>query len=448
QAQGVKLNCPKSWHFPTALHCHLLTVKRLKRTGAVYLSMSSTLAEIHSDFDWSDYLHQLGSAAGQAAPASCFKQAAVPPVNEFQPGQRVEAKDPRNLDNTCIATVIECLGPRLRLRLDGSDDRNDFYRLADSEDLFHHPSGRFIVPPLGYAKSMSTWPAFLARIEAAGNFAPAACFKRPPPAPARNTFVPGQRLEAVDRKHPQLVCPATVRDIRQDRLHVSFDGWRGAFDYWCRYDSRDIFPVGWCSAAGYPVQPPGSSVSYSPTTTTNNTTSTSSSSRFQSNRNKVKQASGASGVSTASPSAFSDRSSSAGSPPPPPPPPQPALQSNPDNDDVSIVDEADQSVAVSAHAPVLVTESEEDAAEPDSDMSGWSNAEVSRGLRYWRLSELAPLLQRHSVDGLALQSLTADTLVLGMGARVGPALKLVSRVERARRRQNLLRCLRALHRNS
>lgn len=38
---------------------------------------------------------------------------------------------------------------------------------------------------------------------------------------------------------------------------MTFDGWRGAFDYWCRYDSRDIFPVGWCAKSCHPMQPPG-----------------------------------------------------------------------------------------------------------------------------------------------------------------------------------------------
>jgi hypothetical protein len=41
---------------------------------------------------------------------------------------------------------------------------------------------------------------------------------------------------------------------------VTFDGWKGAFDYWCRYDSRDIFPVGWCEKTDHPLQPPGQKV--------------------------------------------------------------------------------------------------------------------------------------------------------------------------------------------
>jgi hypothetical protein len=46
-------------------------------------------------------------------------------------------------------------------------------------------------------------------------------------------------------------------------IHVTFDGWRGAFDYWCRFDSRDIFPVGWCAKSGHPLQPPGQKSMYS-----------------------------------------------------------------------------------------------------------------------------------------------------------------------------------------
>jgi hypothetical protein len=80
-------------------------------------------------------------------------QAATPVVNKFKLGMKLEANDPRNLTSTCIATVVGILGPRLRLRLDGSDNKNDFWRLVDSNDL--HPIGQcekkggLLQPPLG-----------------------------------------------------------------------------------------------------------------------------------------------------------------------------------------------------------------------------------------------------------------------------------------------------------
>jgi len=82
-----------------------------------------------------------------------YLQAAVPPPNEFKTQMKLEASDPRNLTSTCIATVVSIQGPRLGLRLDGSDDKNDFWRLVDSGDL--HPIGHcertgvLLQPPLG-----------------------------------------------------------------------------------------------------------------------------------------------------------------------------------------------------------------------------------------------------------------------------------------------------------
>lgn len=40
-------------------------------------------------------------------------------------------------------------------------------------------------------------------------------------------------------------------------MFISFDGWRGAFDYWSNYTSRDLFPVGWCQKNDHVLQCPG-----------------------------------------------------------------------------------------------------------------------------------------------------------------------------------------------
>jgi len=58
-----------------------------------------------------------------------------PPVNEFNIKDKIESVDPRNQDSWCIGTIVEKDGPRLRIRLDGTDDRNDFWRLVDSTDI-------------------------------------------------------------------------------------------------------------------------------------------------------------------------------------------------------------------------------------------------------------------------------------------------------------------------
>lgn len=78
-----------------------------------------------------------------------------------------------------------------------------------------------------------------------------------PPSPEQNYFKVGMKLEAVDRKNPHFICPATVGALRGVEVLVTFDGWQGAFDYYCRFDSRDIFPVGWCNLTGDNLQPPG-----------------------------------------------------------------------------------------------------------------------------------------------------------------------------------------------
>ncbi|KAK2159577.1 hypothetical protein LSH36_150g00043, partial [Paralvinella palmiformis] len=81
-----------------------------------------------------------------------LSQPPTPPPNNFSVDVKLEASDPRNLTSTCIATVVGKEGPRLRLRLDGSDNKNDFWRLVDSGDL--HPigycekNGGLLQPPL------------------------------------------------------------------------------------------------------------------------------------------------------------------------------------------------------------------------------------------------------------------------------------------------------------
>ncbi|XP_035503395.2 sex comb on midleg-like protein 2 isoform X3 [Scophthalmus maximus] len=232
-----------------------------EKPGRTVPPTGTTPATNKDAFSWEEYLKETSSIP---APPSCFRQARVPPSNDFKVGMKLEAHDPRNSTSVCIATVMGLTGVRLRLRLDGSDNSNDFWRLVDSSDIQPigtcEKNGDMLQPPLGFRMNASSWPMFLLRTLNGAEMAPATAFKKEPPRPPQNIFKPGMKLEAVDKKNPYLICPATIGEVRGDEVFVMFDGWRGAFDYWCKWDSRDIFPVGWCSLTKHSLQAPGNSV--------------------------------------------------------------------------------------------------------------------------------------------------------------------------------------------
>lgn len=272
-------NAQKGIHQP--LNISTPTVEKSSKEA---FSPKSPTSEDLTDvnFTWNDYLKDSGA---DIAPNSCFMQAPEPPANEFELDSKLEAKDPRSQSN-CIATVVGKMGSRIRLRLDGSDSKNDFWRLVDSEDL--HPigytenQGQMLQPPVGFTLNATHWPKFYAKTLAGAKCAKESWFKAVPKKPEKNHFKVGQKLEAVDKKNPHLICCATVGALNEkgtfsckghmlqhstyalaeETIFVTFDGWKGAFDYWCRYDSRDIFPVGWCSKTDHPLQPPGQKVTF------------------------------------------------------------------------------------------------------------------------------------------------------------------------------------------
>ena len=168
-----------------------------------------------TNFEWVDYLKETGS---EGAPVSYFMQAIQPPSNDFELDSKLEAKDPRSQSN-CIATVVDKKGPRIRLRLDGSDSKNDFWRLVDSEDL--HPigytekQGQMLQPPVGFTLNATHWPKFYAKTLAGAKCAKKIWFKSVPHKPEKNRFKVGQKLEAVDKKNPYLICCATIGDVNE-----------------------------------------------------------------------------------------------------------------------------------------------------------------------------------------------------------------------------------------
>ena len=67
--------------------------------------------------------------------------------------------------------------------------------------------------PLGFQKDHSFWFNFMVKTLNGANLAPKECFKPKPSArPDSNFFRVGEKLEAVDRKNPHLICPASIGD--------------------------------------------------------------------------------------------------------------------------------------------------------------------------------------------------------------------------------------------
>ncbi|KAK6640945.1 hypothetical protein RUM44_012643 [Polyplax serrata] len=420
-------------------------------------------AELFTAFDWDSYLKETSS---EAAPPECYKQHNEPPVNDFKPGMKLEALDPRNVTSTCIATVIATLGPRLRLRLDGSDNKNDFWRLVDSCEI--HPIGYcekhngMLQPPLGFRMNASSWPMFLLKTLSGAEMAPAKVFKKEPATPPANLFEVGMKIEAVDKKNPHLICAATIGAVKDEMIHVTFDGWRGAFDYWCRYDSRDIFPVGWCAKSGHPLQPPGQKF-------------TQGSKRFNTRICNVTPVAGPSCVDSDDSTISSNTSSKKCEP-------EPVTSSvqkhssnmsdvvvnnsyTPNNsrgskrrwsdeeENVEEKHEVEKSVSrplIETNHPMTTVSAEMEAATSTTqsesppklppDPSDWSIDDVIQHIAFTdpALGSHADLFRKHEIDGKAFLLLTSEMMMKYMGLKLGPALKISNLVNRVKGKRHSL----------
>uniref|UniRef100_A0A6G1SHU5 Sex comb on midleg-like protein 2 n=1 Tax=Aceria tosichella TaxID=561515 RepID=A0A6G1SHU5_9ACAR len=210
-----------------------------------------------STFSWDTYL-KLRPAP--VAPKEAFRQPAVLPKNHFEVGMKLEAKDPRNSSNWCLATVIFVEGLHLRLRFVGADKMNDLYELIDSENIRAvgaKPSD-LLLAPTGFTHNIAQYPKFVEKVlrDETTIIAPPEYFPPTPPKPEKNLFERGMKLEAVDLKNRDFICPATIGAVEGNKLLIVFDGWKGSFDYRCEYFSRDIFPINWCRDVGRAIQPP------------------------------------------------------------------------------------------------------------------------------------------------------------------------------------------------
>lgn len=220
------------------------------------------LVEIQQIWEWEPYLQ---ACNGQPAPVEAFCQNFDRiPVNEFKVKDKLEVLSPDLCMKEAVhlGTVVQCIGPRIRIRLDGCDKANDFYRMVDANDI--HPVGwaqksrMFYQPPMRFQKDIAGYLDYVERaITRSSDLAGKQCFKTPPIAPKKNLFKAGMKLEVVDRKVPQDIMPATVTMVNAGKLNIHLDGYEENNDFLIEWNSRDLFPVGWCKKAGLLLKPPG-----------------------------------------------------------------------------------------------------------------------------------------------------------------------------------------------
>lgn len=180
----------------------------------------------------------------------------------FQPGMRLEALDRKHPTLICVATVKDVQNHQLLIHFDGWPDTYDYWCQCNSPDI--HPIGycyraeQKLQPPKD--TKFVSWSKYLKSVGAQAApeslFEPSQCIAGKTSQVPHQDFVIGMKIEAIDRKHPSLICVATVADIKDSMLLIHFDGWTSKYDYWCSKESHELHPVGWCKKNGVVLQPP------------------------------------------------------------------------------------------------------------------------------------------------------------------------------------------------
>lgn len=208
-----------------------------------------------SGFSWLKYLEHCKS---KAAPLKLFKDPFPYNKNCFKVGMRLEAIDPCNPSSICVVSVAEVQGYRMRLHFDEYPDTYDFWVNADSVNILPpgwcDRYGRSYRMPPSYTVNTFTWSTYLKQVK--GVAAPKQLFPHITYNVVKpNGFRIGMKLEAVDRKN-NLICVATVADMLDNRILVSFDSWDEIYDFWVDPTSPYIHPVGWAEENNLTLTPP------------------------------------------------------------------------------------------------------------------------------------------------------------------------------------------------
>ncbi|XP_012282792.1 lethal(3)malignant brain tumor-like protein 3 isoform X2 [Orussus abietinus] len=207
---------------------------------------------VANNFNWNAYL-KICKATAASKNIFSNKNSIFP--TGFRVGMKLEAVDRKHSSLVCVASIAGLMDSRILVHFDSWDEVYDYW--ADASSPYIHPvgwcqhNGHKLTPPNNFKDPKTfTWDAYLRDTSSVA--APARAFKQRPPC----GFKRGMKLEAVDKRVPQLIRVATVEDVKDHMLKIRFDGWPENHAYWVDDDSPDIHPMGWCTKTGHPLERP------------------------------------------------------------------------------------------------------------------------------------------------------------------------------------------------
>ncbi|CAG5109207.1 Similar to L3MBTL3: Lethal(3)malignant brain tumor-like protein 3 (Homo sapiens) [Cotesia congregata] len=209
---------------------------------------------VPSNFNWNAYLKTCKATPAPKVAFSNHKSTTFAPVG-FRVGMKLEAVDRKHSPSVCVASIAGVMDSRILVHFDSWDEVYDYWAYPNSPYIhpvgWCHHNGHSLTPPNNYKDSKSfTWDAYLRETRSVA--APSRAFKQRAPL----GFKRGMKLEAVDRRVPQLIRVATIEDVKDHMIKIRFDGWSEVYSYWIDDDSPDIHPMTWCSKTGHPLEAP------------------------------------------------------------------------------------------------------------------------------------------------------------------------------------------------
>lgn len=206
--------------------------------------VNSSDSEFKNQFDWDSYLEENNL---EAVPESLFlpEQMFQVKENPFKIGMKLEGIDPIYPSRFCVLTITDIKGQRLRLHFNGYSRKYDFWVNSDSNFIFPvgfcEKTGRKLEP---ISKNVPfSWDSYLLKNKAVA--APEHFFNISNQTKSKESgFKINYKLEATDVAN-DIICVATIKDVLNKHVLITFDGWDEIYDYWAPINSSLIYPINW-----------------------------------------------------------------------------------------------------------------------------------------------------------------------------------------------------------